>query len=128
MSKVPTLHSGPVSIIHTDRDIAAYVVAFSLKNPGFTSSYIEDTLVSFRKIEAANPERSELVPAYQNALQSAIDKNLPNKGYVVHVSWEDIDGYNYRLLIDITDPDGNSPLIVGKITVNENDIKIVFDN
>ncbi len=128
MAKVPTLAAGPVEVLESTSDIVAYIIRHSLKNPGFTSSFIEDELVSFRKLEAEHQNRDNLVRAYEQKLQDVIARNLPNDSVSVAVEWEDVDGFHYRLSIEVTDASGQNVLMVGKVTVAENDINIEFDS
>ena len=124
---IPTLHNGPVQFAETPQDIVAYLIRHSLKNPGFTSSIIEDQLVSFRKLEAKFVNRDDLIEAYMTKLQEVIDKNLPGAGVNVSIDWESKEGTNdYTLIITVT---ANDMVILSynKILVTKNDIIINFD-
>ena len=127
MPKIPTLHSGPVTVISNTADIVAYLIRHSLKNPGFTSSFIENDLVSFRKLEAEHVDKIDLVATYQQQLQTIILRNLPNESLNVMVNWEDVDGFNYKLAIDVTDSTGATILVSGKVTISKNKIDIIFN-
>lgn len=125
---IPTLHNGPVSIAETAKDIVAYIVRHSLKNPGFTSSLIENSIVSFRVLEAANPGRDALIESYTEALSEALRANLPEIKTSVSIDWEAKNGSNdYSLTITVTGEDGVTILTHNKVLITKDDIKINFD-
>ena len=128
MAKIPTLHSGPVSVISNPADIVAYLIRHSLKNPGFTSSFIENDLISFRKLEAEYTDKLNLIAIYQQQLQSVILRNLPTEALNVNVDWEDVDGFNYKLSIDVSDQTGTTILVSGKVVITKDNINITFNH
>ena len=103
----PSLTLGVKDLIDQPSEICWYLVKFSLENPGFTSSFIEADLVSFRSLEANHKnDREGLAEAYQDKLSAAIRNYYPNQNYSVDVNPYDIDDLTYGLTITITDGEG----------------------
>ncbi len=129
MAIVPTLHSGPVSILKNDQDIIAYLIRHSLKNPGFISSFLNHKMISFRDLESRyGKDKNRLADAYEQALAESLTNLFPDKNYIPEVETEDIDGFHYALYVNVKDTNGITILVSGKIDVYNDKIDISFNN
>lgn len=127
MAVIPTLHSGPTQVLKNKDDIVAYIIRHSLMNPGFTSSFIEGRLISFRKLEAEyETDREGLAEAYSSKLKIAFQNLFPDDNISVTVDTYDIDDAKYGLTINVTDTSAVPLVVSGKIEVSDGDIDIEF--
>jgi len=111
-------------------DIAAYLVRFTLINPGGTSDYLEDSIISLRYLLAKyQDDISGLVSVYGSKLTTAIRNYFPDSGVTVNVSYElvtDEDGEYYSLITAVMYPD-NTPVIPDtKFIIKDNTITLDF--
>ena len=98
---IPTLFINQMEV-SSPQDIAAYLLKFLIQNPGWTSSQIEDTLLSMRKFVASSAEDiSGLPDVIRMVFNIAIEKYFP--GYSVRVSTTRQTETTYALTISILD-------------------------
>ena len=105
---LPTLNINQ-PIIDDDHLIMLALLKFMFWNPGWTSSQIEDTLLSMRKLRA---QCSQDIPDFPQTLQirlrDAVQRYHPE--WKVTVSHEMLSPTTYKLIIAITD-EINQPVI-----------------
>lgn len=105
---LPTLNINQ-PIIDDDHLIMLALLKFMFWNPGWTSSQIEDTLLSMRKLRA---QCSQDIPDFPQTLQirlrDAVQRYHPE--WKVTVSHEMLSPTIYKLIIAITD-EINQPVI-----------------
>ena len=105
---LPTLNINQ-PIIDDDHLIMLALLKFMFWNPGWTSSQIEDTLLSMRKLRA---QCSQDIPDFPQTLQirlrDAVQRYHPE--WKVTVSHEMMSPTTYKLIISITD-EINQPVI-----------------
>lgn len=124
---IPTLHSGTSELLEDKQDIIAYIVRFALTNPGRTSSYVENDLVSFRKLEAKyGTDRSALASAFSSRLNTVINNYYPDQGLSIEVSASEASTTKYKLTISISDDDGQLILDKGIVSVNDDSLIVNF--
>lgn len=124
---IPTLHSGTSELLEDKQDIIAYIVRFALTNPGRTSSYVENDLVSFRKLEAKyGTDRSALAAAFSSRLNTVINNYYPDQGLSIEISASEVSTTKYKLTISISDSDGQLILDRGIVSVNDDSLIVNF--
>ena len=114
-------------VLTSKQDIIWYLIAFSLQNPGETSSIMEDELLSFRKLNALyGRDASSFAAIYERELTNAILRYFPNDNIrvIVEVEFSKTDA-SYKLILSVID-DNNFVLNKGPVTVNGDDITIDF--
>lgn len=107
-----------VSMITNPSDQVAYIIRHAFHNPGWTSSFIDDQLVSMRKLRAQYTEDKEyFINALQAALQRAIEQYQPT--FIVSIS-----GVNsktvpnaYKLIIVVNNSLGECVLNMDSVRV-----------
>lgn len=123
------------------RDQIAALLRFVVMNPGWTSSYWEDDLVSFRKLSSAyEADRAELAGRLQSAVESVLKRMFADQNFELNFSTGDLSETQetalYRISFDILMLTGSGEellrepaLVSGTITAdpNTNDISIVFN-
>jgi len=127
MSVIPTLHPSSSELLTDKQDIIAYIVRWSLTNPGHTSSFVEDELVSFRKLEAEyGSDKEALAKRFTSKLNGVINNYYPDQKMSVEVTATDIDDIKYKLSISVTDSDGSYILDRGIVEVTNNSLILKF--
>lgn len=105
---LPTLNINQ-PIIDDDHLIMMALLKFMFWNPGWTSSQIEDTLLSMRKLRAqCSQDIPDFPQAIQTRLRDAVQRYHPE--WKVTVSHEMLSPTTYKLIIAITD-EINQPVI-----------------
>lgn len=105
---LPTLNINQ-PIIDDDHLIMLALLKFMFWNPGWTSSQIEDTLLSMRKLRAqCSQDIPDFPQAIQTRLRDAVQRYHPE--WKVTVSHEMMSPTTYKLIIAITD-EINQPVI-----------------
>lgn len=105
---LPTLNINQ-PIIDDDHLIMLALLKFMFWNPGWTSSQIEDTLLSMRKLRAqCSQDIPDFPQAIQTRLRDAVQRYHPE--WKVTVSHEMMSPTTYKLIISITD-EINQPVI-----------------
>jgi hypothetical protein len=105
---LPTLNINQ-PIIDDDHLIMLALLKFMFWNPGWTSSQIEDTLLSMRKLRAqCSQDIPDFPQAIQTRLRDAVQRYHPE--WKVTVSHEMLSPTTYKLIIAITD-EINQPVI-----------------
>lgn len=105
---LPTLNINQ-PIIDDDHLIMLALLKFMFWNPGWTSSQIEDTLLSMRKLRAqCSQDIPDFPQAIQTRLRDAVQRYHPE--WKVTVSHEMLSPSTYKLIIAITD-EINQPVI-----------------
>lgn len=124
-----TLHAGTSSIITADdtskSDIAAYLIRHSLNNPGDTSSYLEDEIISFRKLEARyGYDKNQLAVQFALKLNEAINRYYPKDGIIVSIDTFTISDLKYGLTINIVNSNSESIISNGIIEISDDSVKL----
>lgn len=122
---LPTLNINQ-PIITEDSQIMASLLKFAIWNPGWTSSQIEDTLVSMRKIRA---QYTQDVPDFPQALQGYLDSAVKryHEDWQANVSYEQVGPNTYTLIIRISDG-LNVPVInMDDVVVRDGEILLKSD-
>ncbi len=103
------------------QDKLAYLIKFVLLSPGFTSSFMEHSLISFRKLEAAyGRDKGNFASILQEKLNGAVFNMFPDAGYKVSVTTEDNeDGTGFAVTISITNASGVPVIGTDKIYVTD---------
>ena len=128
MAFVPVI---PVLSLNTDQlvkreDQIAYIIRHAFYNPGWTSSQIEDELVSMRRLVAHYElDKDEFVSMLRKKLELAI-KHLYAE-LSVNVESYDVDPTKYGVTISVVDSQGNLVLASNNIRVKDNKIILEFD-
>lgn len=105
---LPTLNINQ-PIIDDDHLIMLALLKFMFWNPGWTSSQIEDTLLSMRKLRAqCSQDIPDFPQVIQTRLRDAVQRYHPE--WKVTVSHEMLSPSTYKLIIAITD-EINQPVI-----------------
>lgn len=105
---LPTLNINQ-PIIDDDHLIMLALLKFMFWNPGWTSSQIEDTLLSMRKLRAqCSQDIPDFPQVIQTRLRDAVQRYHPE--WKVTVSHEMLSPTTYKLIIAITD-EINQPVI-----------------
>ena len=128
MAFVPVI---PVLSINTDQvvkreDQIAYIIRHAFYNPGWTSSQIEGSLVSIRRLLAQyENDKAEFVNALKQRLELAV-KHL-YADLFVNVDTYDITPARYGVRISISDSKGQLIMSSNDIRVENNEIKLRVD-
>lgn len=113
---IPSL-SLNMPLITDPKEQVVYLLKHAFHNPGWTSSFIEDSLVSMRKLRAQYTEdKTKFTSALQIYLQNAIQRYQPS--FRVEVSSRDVDVNTYTLVIAITDS-------MNRLVLSTSDIKVI---
>jgi hypothetical protein len=81
---IPTLDDAHNDVLADDISVVAYLVAFSLINPGFTSEHHEHKMVSFSSILAQYPESLEdVIEVYEKEMDTLITQNTTDDKYTL---------------------------------------------
>lgn len=105
---IPTLFINQ-PVIKKDSELMAYLLKFSFFNPGWTSNWIEEQLISMRKLRAQHTEDIREFPnALQEVLNAAVQRYNPQ--WKATVTTKPVDMLTYTLIISITDQTG-TPVI-----------------
>lgn len=121
----------PVLGLNTDQltrkdDQLAYILRHAFNNPGWTSSQIEGSLVSMRRLLAQyEGDPAEFTAALRVRLETAI-KHLYAQ-YSVNVSYYTITPKGYGVTITIVDASGTPVLSSNAIQVIDNRLVLNFD-
>lgn len=120
---VPTL-SKEGAVLSTPRDIIANVIAFSIMNPGDTSSLYKKDHVSFREILTEYSDQPDKIAyVYQEQLKEALMELYPDGTYSIEVGTEVVsDGETIinKFIVLVTDTSGN-------VVLNYDDLKASKD-
>lgn len=128
MALIPVI---PVLGLNTDQltrkdDQLAYILRHAFNNPGWTSSQIEGSLVSMRRLLAKYEQNpGEFTAALRTQLETAI-KHL-YATYTVNVSYETLTPQTYKVIISIVDGNGQPVLSSDAIKVVDNRLVLSFD-
>lgn len=109
-------------------DQVAYIIRHAFHNPGWTSNFIEDQLVSMRKLRAMYTEdKTRFVSVLQSKLQHAIEQYQPT--FVVTIKTEDSKKVPnaYKLIFTITNSLGECVLNMDSIRVVDGVLKLASD-
>ena len=121
----------PVLSLNTDQltkkeDQLAYIIRHAFYNPGWTSSQIEGSLVSMRRIIAEfEHDKTEFVNALKQRLEHAV-KHL-YADHSVDVEAYDINPVKYGVTITVLDNQGQPVISSNAIKVENNEIILEFD-
>ena len=97
-------------------DKLIYLLKFLLFNPGWTSSWYDDRLLSMRKSMAEYTEDpNKLVPALQRYLDTAIQKFYQDYHCIINVIKDEDDPTVYTMDISVVDSIGNRVITLDKI-------------
>jgi hypothetical protein len=109
---IPTLDGIEFDRLTNDIDKIAYVVGFTLINPGFTSNLFEDRMLSLSTIVAENPNSLDDAAAEFKSRLQAIITQICTKSYFVAVQNKNEEGsdVNSYFEIIVVDEDGNNIL------------------
>lgn len=122
---IPTLFINQ-PIIDKDSELMTYLLKFSFFNPGWTSNWIEEQLVSMRKLRALHTEDIRAFPmALQDVLNSAVQNYNPQ--WKAAVTTKTIDTLTYTLIISITDQDGVPVISSDSIVIKDGDIMLASE-
>ena len=124
---IPLMRVGTIDRITKIEDIVAYVIQFTLLNPGFVSSQFEHEMISFRVLEAKyGLDKQALATAYGHSLKVCLGNYIENEQLNVNVTAYDIDSLKYGLKIEVTDANANAILSMADVTVVDNVLNIKF--
>lgn len=121
----------PVLSLNTDQltkmdDQLAYLLRHAFYNPGWTSSQIESSLVSMRRLLAQyENDRNEFVNALKQKLESAVKRLYAT--FSVNVDSYTISPTRYGVTIAILDNKGRPIVSSDVIRVENNEIILKFD-
>ena len=121
----------PVLSINTDQlvrkeDQLAYIIRHAFYNPGWTSSQIENVLVSMRRLIAQYEyDKNEFANALKQRLELAV-KHL-YADHSVTVETYDISPVKYGVVISVLNNQGQPVLSSSAIKVENNEIILEFD-
>jgi len=117
---IPTFHAGPTTVLKKKEDIITYVLQFMFANPGWTSSFHESEMISFRVINAnAGRTPTRLADSIQEALQNCFRRYFPNDAPMVTVGAEDVEENGaFGLSILVSDALGNPIVPMKKIGID----------
>ena len=119
---IPTLFINQ-PIIKKDNELMAYLVKFSFYNPGWTSNWLEEQLVSMRKLRAQHTEDIREFPnALQEVLNNAVQRYNPQ--WKATVTSKPVDMLTYTLIISITDQNGTPVISSDSIVVKDGEIML----
>lgn len=122
---IPSLSNTSAPILSKIEDIAAYLIGWYFTNPGRTSSFLDDDMISFRKLNSLhgnNPE--QVVSATERMFNLALHRYDQNVGCTVTYEKKnkfDEDGIlqgTYGIVIEIHDAKGNPIIPRCKISVD----------
>ena len=117
---IPTLFINDQSGLKTPQDIVAYLLRFMVTNPGQTSSQIESTLLSMRKLVAEHTEDINALPAaIQQVLDASVKRYLPTCRAIV--TGTKVTETAYTLNIAVEDSVG-TPILSSNDFVIENGV------
>ena len=113
---VPTLRKITDPMLKSKENIAMYLIQFLFVNPGWTSSYAEGEMMSFRKLLALYGSRdpTELGNHVGTMLTECLNHYFPGEGLTAECVMELEHGYskdnvyqgNYTITIAVRDKDG----------------------
>lgn len=122
---IPTLFINQ-PIIKKDNELMAYLVKFSFYNPGWTSNWLEEQLVSMRKLRAQHTEDIREFPnALQEVLNNAVQRYNPQ--WKATVTSKPVDMLTYTLIISITDQNGTPVISSDSIVVKDGEIMLASE-
>ena len=121
----------PVLSINTDQltkkeDQIAYIIRHAFYNPGWTSSQIEGSLISMRRVLAHYEyDRNEFV----NGLKQKLELAVKHLYATMNVSVDSVvlSPNTYKVVISITNDQGVPVLSSSNIKVIDNEIILDFD-
>ena len=122
IAAIPTFHYGTVTTVTSQADVLAYLLRFMFANPGWTESYHEKEMLSFRVMNArCGDDPNALASTISNGLQAAMARYFPNAIPVINVDVGEInpDG-TYALSIEATNSAGQVILPFSKFQVDRN--------
>ena len=128
MALVPVI---PVLSINTDQltrpeDQLAYLLRHAFYNPGWTSSQIEGSLVSMRRLLAQyENDRNEFVNALKQRLEAAVKRLYAT--FSVNVDSYTVSPVKYGITITVVDNRGVPVISSDAIKVVNNEIILEFD-
>ena len=128
MALVPVI---PVLSINTDQltrpeDQLAYLLRHAFYNPGWTSSQIEGSLVSMRRLLAQyENDRNEFVNALKQRLEAAVKRLYAT--FSVNVDLYTVSPVKYGITITVVDNRGVPVISSDAIKVVNNEIILEFD-
>ena len=124
-SVIPVLSKGTEDLIESKQGKLWHIVSHSLRNPGFTSDINEEDMISFRALEAAFGQDSNMLAGqYADALNRVIARHYPNDSINAFVEIDDVKENTFTLQIGITDAEGNQLLTTKPITVTPEGIDL----
>ena len=124
---IPTLHYMVDPILKDSASKVLHLIRFFFYNPGFVTSTFREKELSFRGIATRYPDDPQkVVDHVMRVLGDAISRVVPEIPLTPNVSFKMLDANNYTLIVNITDPAGNSFIPDGMVEVNNNEIKISF--
>lgn len=125
---IPTLHAGMSEIVRTDADKLAYIIRHAFKNPGNTSLYIEDSLISFRKLDAEYGRNGvTLAGVVENRLLEIATELIEDLGSLT-VTYQSGEDPLYHLIVEATNKSGVAILQSVNIAVSPDDFQINLTN
>lgn len=111
------------NIVNTQQKQLVALIKFALYNPGWTSSLIENTLVSARRDAALNGEATpEFISAFTTNLDEAVKRRYPELSAVCDTAISD-DGTTTTMTINIVDGVGATVLDASAV-INDGTITI----
>ena len=114
-SVIPTLNIND-PVLESGADKMIYLLKFLMYNPGWTSSWYENRLLSMRRSMAQYTENADqLVPALENFLTEVIRKYYPSYSCSIKTTFEDDAHTKYSMDIAIRDGAGNIVISLDKI-------------
>ena len=125
---VPTLHAISSPSLTKPEDIAIYLIRMLFVNPGRTSAFNEEEMISYRKLAAeygTDPDR--LASEIARQLTLAMGHYFPTGGYLAQCTVEDIEKVseegiyqgNKAITINMTGSNGTAVVPRASIIVNE---------
>ena len=122
---LPTLNINQ-PVIEDPHQIMIALLKFLFWNPGWTSSQIEDQLLSMRKFRAqTGQDVGDMKSAIQTCLNNAVKRYRDD--WKVSVNHEDLSPTTYRLKIAITDSVGVPVINMNDIVVKDGEIMLKSD-
>lgn len=117
---IPTFHLGSINTLKTREDIITYLIQFFFANPGWTNSYHEADMLSFRYTNAKHgSDPAKLADTIALQFSTVFAKYFPENTPLVSVTVDTInaDG-TFSLDLLVSDELGNPIIPVSKIKIN----------
>ncbi len=129
---IPTLSGGPNEILTDDMYQILYTIRHFLLTPGGTSSFFENTIPSFRKLEASCKDDLNTLVQRITIIYQQLFNDRYNGKYTVEVTYnkntDEPTADSYELVFNVTDSTTGKPVIpVSSFVISNNFIKLNSD-